>query len=63
MLELASGALTYNNGRCAYANGSIVVAEVQDAFRLRAVGTGGSMIPSGDMCFAKRIVVGWMPGS
>jgi hypothetical protein len=32
-------------------------------FRLGAIATGGKMIPSGNLSFAKMTSVGWMSGS
>jgi hypothetical protein len=56
--------VTYNWKRgCAYANGVFVMAEGLDMFKLGASATGGTMIPSGNLSFMKRTLVGWMSGS
>jgi hypothetical protein len=41
----------------AYTNG-FVLAEGLDVFRLRAIATGGRGLPSGNLSFGKRILVG-----
>jgi hypothetical protein len=44
-------------------DGFIVLAEGLDVFRLRAVDTDRFRLPSGNLFFAKRTLVGWVSGS
>jgi hypothetical protein len=39
------------------------MAEGLDIFILGPIATGGRMIPSGNLSFSKRTLVGWMSGS
>jgi hypothetical protein len=36
------------------------LTEGLDVFRLGAIATGGRMIPSGNLSFGKRTLIGWM---
>jgi hypothetical protein len=47
----------------AYANGIDIFDKGLDTFRIEAIETGGRMIPSGNLSFTKRILVGWMSES
>jgi hypothetical protein len=51
------------NRGCAYANGTVALAEDLDMFWLGAIDTGGRTIPTSNLSFAKRTLVGWMSGS
>jgi hypothetical protein len=59
---MVNGALKYNWG-CVYASGIFIVAEGLDMFKLEAIATDRRMIPSGNLSFTKRTLVGWMSGS
>jgi hypothetical protein len=50
------------NCGCAYNNRIVVLAEDLDTFGLRVVAAGGRMLPSGNLSFTKRTLVGWMSG-
>jgi hypothetical protein len=55
--------LTNYNLGYAFANGIFVLAEGLDVFRPDPIATVWRMIPSGNLSFTKRTLVGWMSGS
>jgi hypothetical protein len=55
---MVKGALK-QNGRCAYANGIFVAAEGLD-FSKQGVGYWWEIVPSGNVSFVKRILLGWL---